>query len=194
MIAIIGRPDRKEIRVLRGFLRQSGYPAAAVPPDDQKTLSPALAVVVTEEGDAPSFIDPERLVFADGAALASNDPGVVISEEQRVRERIEEVFEIKNGVRFESFYSNLYSESCGVSVFLGKTLPLTERERLVVRLLSLYPGRFLPALRIARACFPDEVGCGAVRTAVYEINRRAKASAGFPLIDSKPNLGYSFSG
>ena len=194
MISIIGNPERQEIRTLRGSLRQTGYPAVIVPRDDRETLLFSLAVIVTEDGAPPSFVDPERVVYADVSALASREPGVAVSETERIGERVGEVLEIKSGVRFGNFSSKLYVERNGVSVFLGETLPLTERERLVVRLLYLYPGRYLTARTVARACFPDGVGDGAVRTAVYEINRRAKTLTGFPLIESKPISGYSFSG
>ena len=193
MISIIGNPERQEIRTLRGSLRQTGYPAVIVPRDDRETLLFSLAVIVTEDGEPP-FVDPERVVYADVSALASREPGAAVSETERIGERVGEVLEIKSGVRFGNFSSKLYVERNGVSVFLGQTLPLTVRERLIVRLLSAYPGVFLTARRIALACFPDGVGDGAVRTAVYEINRRAKTLTGFPLIESKPISGYSFCG
>ncbi len=193
MIAIIGNKDRKEIRALRGSLLMLGYPAAAVSASDSEALSSSLVVVSFDRG-APSFSDPERVVSADGMALASDEPGVAAAESLRIRERIDEVLEIKSGVRFDNFLSKCYAERNGVSVFLGERIPLTERERLVVRLLSVYPDRSIAAGTIALFCFPDPVSDGAARTAVYEINKKAKNLTGFPLIKTKPNEGYSFGG
>ena len=193
MIAIIGNSDRKEIRVLRGSLLILGYPAAAVTMSDRETLSSSLAVVSFDRS-VPPFVDSERTAFADPAALASDEPGVASCETLRIKDRAEEVVEIKNGVRFDNFASKCYAERNDVSVFLGERIPLTERERLVVRLLSVYPGRYLAARTIAAFCFSDPVSDGAARSTVYEINKKAKNLTGFPLIKTKPKEGYSFGG
>ncbi len=193
MIAVIGSKDKKEIRVLRGSLLMLGYPAAAVSAADRETLSFSLAIV-SFDPDVPYVADPERVIRSDRAALLSDAPGVSAAESLRVKERIDEVLEVKSGVRFAGFISKAYSERNGVSVFLGERIPLTERERLVVRLLSVYPGRFITAQTVAAFCFPDPVSDGAARTVVYEINKKAKSLTGFPLIKTKPNEGYSFGG
>ena len=194
MIALIGNKDEKEIRVLRGSLLMLGYPAFYAAPTDREASSSALAAVVFDGGEIPPIADPERAVLADRSALASDAPGAAARESLRVKERIDEVLEIKSGVRFDNFVTKTYAERNGVSVFLGGRLPLTERDRLSVRLLSVYPGRSLPAGAIAAACFPGPVSDGAVRTAVYGINKKAKTLTGFPLIKTKPNDGYSFGG
>ena len=194
MIAIIGNKEKKEIRVLRGSLLMLGYPAFYAGLSDREKLSDALVAVVFDGSAVPPFIDPERAVLADPGALSSDAPGVASGESLRIKERIDEVIEIKNGVRFDNFISRCCAERNGVFVFLGERIPLTERERIVVRLLSVYPGRFLKAGRITDSCFPEPVSDGAVRTAVYEINRKTKELTGFSLIITKPNEGYSFGG
>ncbi|MBR7033076.1 MAG: helix-turn-helix domain-containing protein [Clostridia bacterium] len=193
MIAIAGNEYEKEIRILRGSLLHSGYPVFSSLGGGDERSSASLAVIVFDRR-VPPGVDPERVVLADASALSSDLPGTALFECERVRSRVEEVIEIKNGIRFENFSSKLYAERNGISVFLGETLPLTEREKLIVRLLSVYPSRFLTVREIADACYPDHVGDSAVRTAVYEINKRAKELTGFPLIAAKPNAGYSFAG
>ncbi len=163
--------------VLHDLLLESGRPSIVV--TDRETCSYRVDCAVRWLGTPAGKtvfpgLDPERIVIADPDAVTSREPGVAIAEAERVRERIDEVLEIKSGVRYDCFSRAGYVERNGVSYFLGRALRLTDKQRLIVRLLEIERDAILDAQTVARCCW-SSVGTGAirpgaVRTAISEIN------------------------
>ena len=199
MVAIAFR-DGPAASMLRAVLLGAGFPAFITSPGETESARRADCIVT--DGDCPSAdpfcSDPERVIFSDGGAIVSREPGRAPSEIGRITERIVEVLEIKSGVVYGNYSRGAYVERDGVSVYIGRVIPLTERERLIARLLTTHPGGFFSAETVAACCFPayekGRVPTGAVRTAVSSINASTKALTGFPLIVSRPREGYSFTG
>ncbi|MBQ7474856.1 MAG: helix-turn-helix domain-containing protein [Clostridia bacterium] len=181
----------EEIRTLRDYLLASGYPTAVAEGEDDPLADRAAAVVVFRGGvcDAPS----EKTVVCDKNALALRADGAS-AEVERVRERIGEILELRAGVRYDCFSGKLYSEKNGVSVFLGKKLDLTEKERLIVRLFETASGSPFTARELVRFTSrdPGSAGDGAMRSLISDLNAKARGKTGFPLILNRRGEGYYF--
>ncbi len=184
-----GGCDRRS-EILRKRLLGQGIPCAVISANDLPAVIEKKCVITFSPFSGNGW---ENVLVCDGTALISDGPAVSDREFERIRDRIKEVLELAFNVRYGMHYGAIYAEDGEKSFFLGKKIGFTGTEKLVIRHLVFSPGRFVTPDEIADFTLSDPVnGASAVRTHVYNINRKTGIFIGTPMIETRRGLGYRF--
>ena len=184
-----GGCDRRS-EILRKRLLGQGIPSAVISANDLLSVMEKKCVVTF--GDVLGN-GRENVLVCDGVALTSDDPAVSDREFERISDRITEVLELEFGIRYGMHYGPVYAEDGDRSFFLGKGVPLTGTEKLIVRHLVFSPGIYMTAEEIAAYILADPSdGTSSVSTHVWNVNRKARIVTDLPMIETRRTRGYRF--
>lgn len=200
MILIFDSKYSERVNLLRESVLSFGTPCAAVTAGECRFLEYAKAIL-TFEDTVPLLkehfpeVDPEIILISDSSAYYESETLAV--EIRRVYGRLHEILLMKHGIDLESYCVDRFTQINGVCKFAGNIFYPTDKEKIIIKTLTLCPMRYFTAQEIVMFCsgkLNESLTTTARTIAVHvsHINRKTKACSMKPIIETKRNYGYRF--
>lgn len=173
----------------RSVLLSHGIPASCLEYSYISDIKDYLALInLTSIRLDPENFDPERIIYTD-TGLGESESSFA-AELLRVVDRVYDVLFVKYGFYPDSITCGRYCDMHGRVKYCGKSMILTETERIIVKYLSFIGKKFASSDEIAHFCFNAPDNSRSVPVHIASINRKSEQCAVKRLIEGKRNYGY----